>query len=325
MNIRSYISVGSLCSRQPRLFLLPEAKLVHIRVFEDGDVHKRVQLMNNFLHLLMMDEIRPSIEPQNRVLNKTNSIPESEVSGIAGSVMQFYLENTLKCASDESNVLRLAALNVVCTIVKQGLANPLLCIPSVVAATTDPEGSIKDTAFKLLCFLDEKFPSFLDIKAIDSVRLSYAYLRDAVRQKPIYGYKANAEVLEAVLDPVYLLLRSHRQQRNHFLSALVALFDFDLRDISKIQIDIQFLRYVVENLAQFSYATADEPLALIFYLNRILSFSGLSVFHHLKALLLGSEFNSDMSKLLDAASALSMLITVKKHLQTLYGLTEAFV
>ncbi|CAG8625178.1 13444_t:CDS:10, partial [Racocetra fulgida] len=84
---------------------------------------------------------------------------------------------------------------------------------------------------------------------------------------------------EALLNPMYSLLKDKRKSRNDFLVSIVKTFDFDLKKCDESKVDVGFCKFVAENLATIDYKSIEEVLHVIYLINRVLSVVAISVLH----------------------------------------------
>jgi cohesin loading factor subunit SCC2 len=80
---------------------------------------------------------------------------------------------------------------------------------------------------------------------------------------------------EALLQPMYSLIRDKRKTRNDFLSSVVKLFDIDLSE--SMDKDIYFFRFIAHNLVGMRYRVIEELLCIIFAINKVLSTTAMNL------------------------------------------------
>lgn len=105
---------------------------------------------------------------------------------------------------------------------------------------------------------------------------------------------------EALLQPMYSLLRDKRKARNDFLTSIVKLFDIDLSE--SMDKDIYFFRFIAHNLVGMRYKLIDELVCIIFAINKVLSttamniMSALSIDDEIHDMEIATTSNSDRSR-----------------------------
>lgn len=101
--------------------------------------------------------------------------------------------------------------------------------------------------------------------------------------------------MTALLHPWYSLVREKRASRQDFLKAIVRSFDIVFPPVNVTQVgrtchscsaicltcvkdDIDFARYMAENVAALDYKTLEEVLTVIRHLTSVLSVSGTQIY-----------------------------------------------
>jgi hypothetical protein len=82
---------------------------------------------------------------------------------------------------------------------------------------------------------------------------------------------------EALLQPMYSQIREKRKFRNDFLFGTVNLFDLEAHQDDQQSLDIYFYRFVVQNLVGLRYKSIEEPLSVIYAINKVLSTTGMNL------------------------------------------------
>ncbi|VDP88161.1 unnamed protein product [Echinostoma caproni] len=94
-------------------------------------------------------------------------------SGMGSCVAQTYLKDTLETFFSPFVTVRLTALSVVATILRQGLIHPVQTVPYLIAMQTDLDSNVRVKADAQLQEIDHKFPGFISMRAIQGVNYSY--------------------------------------------------------------------------------------------------------------------------------------------------------
>lgn len=84
-------------------------------------------------------------------------------SGTGSSVAQTYLKEVLENFFSFSQSVRLAALSVVATILRQGLTHPVQTVPYLIAMQTDCDPASRVKAEAQLQEIENKFPGFTNV------------------------------------------------------------------------------------------------------------------------------------------------------------------
>nr|VWP00958.1 Transcriptional repressor TUP1 [Ganoderma boninense] len=264
-------------------------------------------------------------------------------SGVSSAIVQRYLDKILEAALSQTTQIQSAAVDILTFTIKQGLAHPLQSFPVIVALETSPNQHLSSRASALHAILHAKHTSLLNARYVNSARSSFDYQK---RLTPgfVKGYRMNPGP-SALLHRWYTLAREKRATRQDFLRALVKVFDVELGKSS--QDDVEFTRYMSENFASFEYKTQEEVLTVTKSLTSILSTAGMQLVEmlspsHLLAQLRGPGHASQalppppaLETAMDvvpetvqdfgtlrSSVIVAMIMLLKTHLKTLYGLSE---
>ncbi|CAG8468626.1 1853_t:CDS:10 [Ambispora gerdemannii] len=288
-------SLGFIFLSYPIMMLRPESTDLMDRIFNSGVMDMKIQLMKVFLDFLLAEQQKINADLEDKKSKKDTTVDlkvlignadEFAEAGVSSSLMQRYLDRILDCTFDLNPHMKIVALDVLANIIQQGLAHPVLCMPTIVAMETSPEPAFRDKAFKLHQHLNEKHASLIHTRHVECVKKAYHFQKQLVGDASIVGYTTSStegqQQPEALLNPMYSLLKEKRQRRNDFLTTLVRTFDFDLKRTDESKVDVHFCKFVTENLATIDYKTIEEVLQVIYSINRVLSVVGISIHHSLQ-------------------------------------------
>ncbi|CAG8456254.1 3230_t:CDS:10 [Acaulospora colombiana] len=277
----------------PIIMLRPESTNLMDRILNTGVMDMKIQLMKVFLDFLVEEQQKINADLEDK--KKKKNIPvdlkvlignadEFAEAGVSSSLMQRYLDRILECTFDQTQSLKIVALDVLGNIIQQGLAHPVLCMPTLVAMETSPEKNIRDKAFKLHQHLNDKHASLIHTRNVDCVKKAYAFQKQLADGKTVSGYAMYTQEgqPEALLNPMYSLLKDKRKSRNDFLISIVKTFDFDLKRCEESKVDVGFCRFIAENLAMIDYKTIEEVLHVVHFIDRVLSVVAISVLHSIQ-------------------------------------------
>lgn len=76
---------------------------------------------------------------------------------------------------------------------------------------------------------------------------------------------------------MYSQIREKRKFRNDFLFGIVNLFDLEAQQENQQSTDIYFYRFIVQNLVGLRYKIVEEPLSVIYAINKILSTTAMNL------------------------------------------------
>ena len=241
------------------------------------------------------------------LIGDTDNYAESNVST---SIVQRYLLRILDAAlhPETQNI----AVEILTFTVKQGLAHPIQSAPIMIALETSSDPTVVARAFAIHSILHHKHGSIINTRFNETAKVCFDYQsktsNDAVR-----GYRQT--IVNTSVEPVpvahlhlwYSLIREKRPLRRDFLKILVRAFDVDAADSSSrssvsrvsphhlwyrsdlrpklilscslsLQNDVDFARFLADNLATFDYKTQEEVLVVIDRLTAVIAVSGSHLF-----------------------------------------------
>uniref|UniRef100_K3WQ82 Sister chromatid cohesion protein n=1 Tax=Globisporangium ultimum (strain ATCC 200006 / CBS 805.95 / DAOM BR144) TaxID=431595 RepID=K3WQ82_GLOUD len=281
-------------------------------------------------------------------------------AALIGSVMQAQLQNILVLALQKPVRIRTEAVTCISTLLTQGLVSPVHCIPNLVALETDQVVSIRDLAHSQLVALHEKFPMLLNTPSIQGIFLSHSFQLNAFGTSSVYTkdkYKHDYCLFGRLYSNC---IRTAKAQRNMFLKALVNQFsdsgsmlgNKNAKPSSLVPMGstLQYLCYLAQLISALPYDLEDEPLYIIYLINRVVTLKLGPTLDNIKELFAHAGAPSDIMEDEDtdfsdvdiadyiptmqptkddarrlqtvccAAFAVSLLIRVKFHLKNMYQL-----
>ncbi|KAF9950107.1 Sister chromatid cohesion protein 2 [Mortierella alpina] len=283
-------SLGYIFLTYPGLMNSAQSISVMDSVFAGQDDGLKTELLHIYTNFLLKIQITPASEEGRKAGYSLIAKAEDQLeAGIGSSIMQRYLERVLQCALADDRQLQCAAVDVVSQVTLQALAHPMLCMPAIVALETSTDRLLSERSYKIHQDLHQKHASLIYARSMDCIKTMYAFQKRVQREKAdVQGYKVIPETGNSValLSPLYSLVSDKRQARNSLLSGLVKVLDVDLA-ASEIELDGNFVRFVAENLSSLDYRTMEEIYLVIFYLNRIIAGSGMTLLVNMTDVSLG--------------------------------------
>lgn len=179
--------LGYFFASYPTFMISETSTTLMDKIFEQGTFQLKTQLVRVFQEFLGAEEKRIEKKEQTAVASNLLFTKEIDVDtllgntaeyaelGVNGSLMQRYLKKILKCALSTSDELRYTSFEVVSTIVHQGLAHPVLCMPAIVAAETSPDVILRTKAYYLHRYAHDKYGSLLYSRLPEYIATSFDY------------------------------------------------------------------------------------------------------------------------------------------------------
>ncbi|KAF1796645.1 sister chromatid cohesion C-terminus-domain-containing protein [Mucor lusitanicus] len=346
MRMTALQGLGYFFASHPTYMISAASTALMDKIFEEGTIELKTQLMRVYQEFLSAEEKRIDKREGsstgsvmytkdidiNTLLGDTEEYAEL---GVNGSLMQRYLKKILKCALAESEDLRYAAFEVVSAIIHQGLAHPVLCMPAIVAAETSPDLILRNKAFYLHKYAHDKYGSLLYSQMNEYLSTSYQYQKILYgSQVQGYGKRGGDAKMDAVLGVTFSVMKDKKKARFDFFSALIKPFSFDLKTTTADEIDIDYLKYLAENVVSLDLSTTEEVLHMVYIMDRILMTLGadlLSYVHFLKkqGIVVPSEdeqdeddIDTDFTLAAKLSLALCILMYMKNLLVELYDIPD---
>ncbi|RLN94273.1 hypothetical protein BBJ28_00006704 [Nothophytophthora sp. Chile5] len=279
--------MGFLFPIRPRLFLQAQQDgLLDFLLVKAPDMPK-LQCLTSLKELLLSEEQRlergVATQKTNRSTSKEQQVQgdqEAEAS-LIDNVMQAQLANVLALSMQKTTRLRVEAVACIGALLVQGLVNPLQCIPNLVALETDRDVGNRDAAHAQLLALYEKFPSQFPTPSIRGIRESYAFQLNVFGNSTVFALDKDKKDF-CLFGRLYTTcLRPSRTQRNLFLKALVNQFT-DTGSVLQASkgkpkrpdnslAEMKYLCYLARLISALPYDLEDEPLYIIYLINRYVS------------------------------------------------------
>jgi hypothetical protein len=132
-----------------------------------------------------------------------------------------------------------------------------------------------------------------------------------------YEYKGEPVSLIASL---YKDIKTKKRVRVKYLKNLVIYLDRDSQSKEyATPIDIDFARFIVENLLYLDYGVIEEVFTVIHSIDRILSSTGITLRESIE----NRDSTESIAILAQRSIVFSLMIGLKQHLKWAYNLTEA--
>ncbi|CAH8574922.1 unnamed protein product [Schistosoma turkestanicum] len=187
MRKKALSGLGFLCTRHHELLCGPRlCKFYHDLLqapcdeanSKPSDHHLELKciVLENLLNFFLEEEKRMlEADAKWKASQHQESLKEMGdiASGMGSSVAQMYLKDILESFFSPFFTVRLTALSVITTILRQGLVHPVQTVPYLIAMQSDIDPNIRIKADAQLQEIDTKFPGFLTMRAAQGVNLSY--------------------------------------------------------------------------------------------------------------------------------------------------------
>ncbi|PPD97068.1 hypothetical protein GOBAR_DD05928 [Gossypium barbadense] len=305
IKVRSLQALGFALIARPEYMLEKDiGKILEAALAASSNVRLKMQMLQNLLEYLLdaesqMETDKASDDQVQYTVEGGHSVPVAAGAGdtnICGGIVQLYWDNILGRCLDFNEEVRQSALKIVEVVLRQGLVHPITCVPCLIALETDPLDVNQKLAHHLLMNMNEKYPAFFESRLGDGLQLSFIFMRSIsgnAHENPneksqsklpgnLKGKSDAGSLTQARLgvSRIYKLIRGNRVARNKFMSSIVRKFDTPIWNDSVIP----FLMYCTETLALLPFSSPDEPLYLIYTINRVIQVRAGALEANLKTL-----------------------------------------
>ncbi|EXB38089.1 Nipped-B-like protein [Morus notabilis] len=287
---RSLQALGFVLIARPEYMLEKDiGKLLEVTLSSGSDDRIKMQaLQNMYEYLLDAESQMGTDEASNSEIHYAveggQAVPVAAGAGdtnICGGIIQLYWDNILGRCLDVNEQIRQSALKIVEVVLRQGLVHPITCVPYLIALETDPLEANSKLAHHLLINMNEKYPAFFESRLGDGLQMSFIFIQSIsssaehvnakIQSKPPGNMKGKSDVVSLTqarlgVSRIYKLIRGNRVSRNKFISSIVRKFDTPSWNTSVVP----FLMYCTEILALLPFTSPDEPLYLIYTINRVI-------------------------------------------------------
>ncbi|KAH9304417.1 hypothetical protein KI387_008821 [Taxus chinensis] len=322
IKVRSLQALGFFFIARPEYMMEKDiGRILEATLSSAADTRIKMQALRNLYDYLVDIEEQMGIDDSgnsNKYGNQpkaSGAVPVAAGAGdsnICGGIIQLHWNNILNRCLDFNDQVRQSALKLVEIVLRQGLVHPITCVPYLIALEVDQQESNSKLAHRLLMHMNEKYPSFFESRLGDGLQLSFQFIQSGASssvQAPTSS-KGSANIktkhdgstsaaAKVGVSRIYKLIRGSRISRNKFLSSVIRKFDFGNWSYSPLP----FLVYSSEVLAALPFTLPDEPLYLVYAINRIMQVRAGSLESDMKALISNSPLGAIVKVTIEAREA----------------------
>lgn len=290
--------LGFLFTLRPRLFLQAQQSGILEALLTTSPDEMKLQCLVSLNGLLETEQKR--IEGAATTRKQYKSKTKNDVSGdqeadaaLIGSIMQAQLTNVLCLMRSKIARIRTEATGCIANLLTQGLISPIHCIPTLVALETDRVSAIRDIAHAQLLALHEKFPTLLYTPTVQGISMSYSFqlsvfggivASHAMSGPPTVWSVDKDKKPYCLFGRLYnSCIRGVRTHRTIFLKALVNQFTHTGSVLKAVDVSaapaasvaamptLGYLCYLAQLISALPFEVDDEPLFIIYLINRYIS------------------------------------------------------
>ncbi|WBW71350.1 cohesin loading factor (adherin) Mis4/Scc2 [Schizosaccharomyces osmophilus] len=312
---------------QPTLFTSSRMLSMLDNIFEENNVDCVSVIFRSFLELLAADEDLIS-EADEKLESKSNQNKKSKreqvnvdmlkgfterqwAEGVSACLMQKYLSNILNSCFSKNLNFALLALEILQHIIRQGLANPRLCFPVIVALEASEVEELKQIAINLHTELLQKHESL-----VDGLYAQAATLMFSSKTFP-ENFVCTIEE-HSVFQGTYnvLLSTKNARSRRKFLMQMLKLLEYDNEKLTNMSHEkILFFNFCCSALGGIKYLSLDEPLMILQVIDTVLATIGPTITEWMKG-------HFEQPYKFFSGILLCNFIHLKRYLKFVYSITD---
>lgn len=264
VSIRALILVSS---RNPQLFTSNLILDILDKSFEKKSSIQAVVVEGLYDFLKLEHNVKNVKERQTKGKKKGLKFgATSALEGVSGSIAQRYTPLILKLCLNGDETAQ-SAFTLLREIVESGLANPKVCIPTVIALEASPNAWISDEAKKLHLHMIEHHESLVSSNYPESIRLAQQVNKHS----------------KLFLQLLYEIASQTASSKKKLVAALVKCLKVQLRIGTEESLaQLKLVKFVVSNAAEVKFLTLEEVLSLIVAIERELSREGMDLAEQLE-------------------------------------------
>jgi cohesin loading factor subunit SCC2 len=228
---------------------------------------------------------------ENITLNKQISGDQDGDATLIGGVLTQHAERLFEMTASQDDKVRLATVDLLGQLLRQGLLNPMDAVPHLFALQGDiRQPQNRSLSLKLLITEAEKRPDMIRQRVCAGVKQAYIFQRAVypaqvdptavVRRK-----SSKTSEIESIFSDAFVeCIRTSKKQRHGLYLNLLSLFDIEDHSHhpsspgnSRAPLDLPLLSFAAEVLAHLPYNTAGDPLFLIHHISSVAALQGAQV------------------------------------------------
>lgn len=280
LKVRALQALGYTLIAEPEYMLKEDiGKILEGSLASDVDPRIKMQAVQNLYEYLLDAENQLGNDGITKSRNQSpeyakTSVPVAAGAGdtnICGGIIQLYWSLILERCLDVIDQVRESALKIVEIVLRQGLVHPMTCVPCLIALESDPLEVNSKLAHQLLINMNEKYPSFFECRLGDGLQMSFKFIQSIAKNVASNNARGKFDAVAIAhirqgISRIYRLIRGNRISRNKFMHSIVRKFESGYGYIPSVS----FLLYCTEILVTLPFTSPDEPLYLIYDINRVI-------------------------------------------------------
>lgn len=340
-------NLGRVCQTNAVHFLKPEILNIINTVFSEGDIELKASILEGLKGFFILEESRSTeaaseeisakVKKQAQAASNTKQLAQSAFAtqndGVSTSLAQTYLKEITSVAMASQDGYALIAVEVIASILRQGLVHPKEVVPCLLALETSTNPLINQIAYREHKALHSKHETIVERGYMEGVRACFRYQLDVAKSPQ----GATIDPYTAKLRYLYDVVKDGtRRIKKNFLTSLANSTDFEL---AKLNVTAQpthlcYARFVIENLIFLDYATTEDVYQVVTTIEKLVSTTGIIIAHAIETDIFFLKIESEEQKaaqridldrlnvLSTAAAILTMLWAGRTYLRKSHGVNE---
>ncbi|KAI6785324.1 uncharacterized protein J7T54_006966 [Emericellopsis cladophorae] len=270
--------LATVCQAWPRNYTLPKVWSLFQKAFMERNPELELVILSSFKEFLLTEEKRSEAasmvsEGEKKKLTVMGGTSYDDVA--SATTQRFLPDITRISLSGHQNAF--TALQVLGSINRQGLTHPKEVGVTLITLETSPHHVIARMAHKEHKALHEKHESTLEREYAKAIQSAYEYQRDVCQDTRGARLEPGEAKLHHLMDILKISKMKNRQRLFEKLSTLVQFdpFQFDATPDMPSQVD--FTRFIMDNLAFIEYQTVGELQTIVRKLEQLVTSTGATV------------------------------------------------
>jgi hypothetical protein len=238
IQLRSIQALCGIFSGYPRLMLLAKDTQLIDRILSrefNELIHERVliglkdmmvseeKLLEKKASLKQMKESGVQLNLSNRETVLGGPVDHDSDATIAGFVLQQYLKQLTDFLRMKSISLRYATLQLLATLLRQGMICPLDILALAIMLLGDENDEIREESFTLLQIQDERYPNFLDSRLIEGVEKTHDFQLSTFHAlNPLLPKHRTSDAAHSIFSNLYIsCIVPNKKRKINFLYGML--------------------------------------------------------------------------------------------------------
>ena len=348
----AYDGIGAICQKWPYQFNQADVSKRFQAVLSGHEQDLQNAVLRRFLGFFSKQERQAEVKLEEQAAAGNEkvggklgaSMTASDSDEASALIAQQFLKDVSRICLASNDNTALTATEVVTSINRQGLVHPKESAPTLVALETSTNAEIASIAYKAHLRLHQQHESMFEREYSKCLLEVFMYQKKIAGDA--FGYTTNP--LTSKLHLLFEVINtSNGKYQQRFIGNLCARIDFEVSqlDVSEsTPLQLQFARFLIENLAFFDYVRVDELQHTIACMEKIVTRTGSGLSHTISVELgsfLGNTTQDDvieqdrqvqlptpigqsdairMRQIATGAIILACVWEARTHLRRLYGL-----